>query len=325
MSTTSISRDVVDRALECTVVGSFSRIGFSARRALFNWDASPEADLHGRVVVVTGATGGLGLAAAHLLARRGASLFLVGRDAERTKDARASVIRDSPGAQVKFVVADLADLDAVRRAAAELQASSPRVDALIHNAGALVSTLQRVNGGHERTAQVHVVSPFLLTTLLLPALRAGDGARVISVSSGGMYTRRLDIDALDTPREPFDGVRVYANAKRAEVVLNEQWARHPAGRGIHFHAMHPGWADTPGVRASLPRFRRIMRPILRTPEQGADTMAWLAGTDEALDSNGAFWLDRRRRATNFVPWTRTIEGDGERLWDWCVERSGVAP
>jgi dehydrogenase/reductase SDR family protein 12 len=321
----SLSRDVLDRALECTVVGSFSSIGFSARRVLFDWDGSPEADLHGRVVVVTGATGGLGHAAAHLLARRGAGLFLIGRDAERTRDARASVIRDTPNAQVQSVVADLADLDAVRRAASELQASTPRIDALIHNAGALVPTLQRVNGGHERTAQVHAVAPFLLTTLLLPALRAADAARVISVSSGGMYTQRLDVGALDTPREPFDGVRVYANAKRAQVVLNEQWALHPAGRGIHFHAMHPGWADTPGIQASLPRFRRIMGPILRTPEQGADTMAWLVGADEALTTNGAFWLDRRRRATNFVPWTRTTNGDGERLWDWCVERSGVAP
>jgi dehydrogenase/reductase SDR family protein 12 len=325
MAASALMRDVLDRALECTVVGSFSRIGFSARRALFDWDGFAAADLHGRVVVVTGATGGLGLAAAHLLARRGAQLFLVGRDETRTQAARASVAAAAPDAPVEVIVADLADLDAVRRAAAELQESTTRIDALIHNAGALVSTLQRVDGGHERTAQVHVVAPFLLTALLLPSLRAGESARVISVSSGGMYTQRLDITALDTPREPFDGVRVYANTKRAEVVMNEQWARHPAGRGIHFHAMHPGWADTPGIQASLPRFRRVMRPLLRSPEQGADTMAWLAGAPEALESSGAFWLDRRRRATNFVPWTRTADGDAERLWDWCVERSGVAP
>ena len=177
----------------------------------------------------------------------------------------------------------------------------------------------------ELTAQVHVVAPFLLTTLLLPLLRASADARVIFVSSGGMYTRRLDVDALEHPPEPFDGVRAYANAKRAQVVLTGLWARHPAGRGISFHAMHPGWADTPGVQESLPGFRRVMRPLLRSAEQGADTMAWLAAAPEARESNGAFWLDRRPRATTVFPWTRTPEGEAERLWNWCVARSGVRP
>ena len=87
--------------------------------------------------------------------------------------------------------------------------------------------------------------------------------------------------------------------------------------------MHPGWADTPGVEASLPRFHRIMRPLLRTADEGADTMAWLAGAPEALESNGAFWLDRRPRSTTLLPWTWTTDVDAARLWDWCVERSGT--
>jgi hypothetical protein len=87
--------------------------------------------------------------------------------------------------------------------------------------------------------------------------------------------------------------------------------------------MHPGWADTPGVQASLPGFRRVMRPLLRSAEQGADTMAWLAGAPEARASNGDFWLDRRRRTTTLLPWTRTADADAERLWNWCVDRSGA--
>ena len=146
---------------------------------------------------------------------------------------------------------------------------------------------------------------------------------MITVASGGMYTQRLDVRMLDVPAVPFDGVRVYANAKRAEVVLNELWSRHPAGRGIHFHAMHPGWADTPGVQTSLPRFRRVMRPLLRSAEQGADTTAWLAGAPEALESNGAFWLDRRPRSTTVFPWTRTSDAEAERLWNWCTARAGA--
>jgi NAD(P)-dependent dehydrogenase (short-subunit alcohol dehydrogenase family) len=170
---------------------------------------------------------------------------------------------------------------------------------------------------------VHVVAPFLLTTLLLPQLQASAHGRVVFVSSGGMYTRRLDVDALEHPLEPFDGVRAYADAKRAQVALTDLWARHSAGRGISFHAMHPGWADTPGLRESLPRFRRVMHPFLRSAEQGADTMAWLTAAPEARAANGAFWLDRRPRATTVLPWTRTPDGEAERLWNWCVARSGA--
>jgi dehydrogenase/reductase SDR family member 12 len=314
---------LADHALELTVVGSFSRLGFVARRALFGWETAPQPDLNGRTIVITGATGGLGLAAAHLLAARRARLCLVGRDAARTDAARASILDATPGAHVDTVVADLASLEAVRSAAAAIAAFVPRIDVLIHNAGALVHELHMTEDGIELTAQVHVVAPFLFTTRLRPLLRESADARVIHVSSGGMYTRRLDVDALDHPLAPFDGVRAYANAKRAQIVLTDRWAQDPAGRGISFHAMHPGWADTPGVQESLPGFRRVMRPILRTAQQGADTMAWLAGAPEALENNAAFWLDRRPRPTNVFPCTRTPAGDAERLWDWCVARSGT--
>ena len=325
MSSASRAAAIADEALELTVVGSFSRIGFAARRALFGWDSTPQPDLHDRTVVITGATGGLGLAAAHLVAQRGAQLCLIGRDAVRTDSARRSVLDATPDARVQTIVADLASLDAVRSAVARLDRWVPGVDVVIHNAGALVHERCTTVDDLELTAQVHVVAPFLLTTLLLPRLRASADARVIFVSSGGMYARRLDVDALEHPAEPFDGVRAYADAKRAQVALTDLWARHPAGRGISFHAMHPGWADTPGVQESLPGFQRVMHPLLRSPEQGADTMAWLAAAPEARASNGAFWLDRRPRATTVFPWTRAPEGEAERLWNWCVARSGAAP
>jgi len=323
MTFASHAAAIADQALELSVVGSFSRAGFAARRALFGWDAVSQPDLRDRTVVITGATGGLGLAAAHLLAARGARLCLIGRDAVRTDAARQSVADVRPDARVHTVVADLASLDAVRSAARQVTASVPGIDVLIHNAGALVHDRRTTVDGIELTAQVHVVAPFLLTTLLLPQLQASEDGRVVFVSSGGMYTRRLDVDALEHPPEPFDGVRTYAEAKRAQVVLTDLWTHHPAGRGISFHATHPGWADTPGVQESLPGFRRVMRPLLRSPEQGADTMAWLAAAPEPREANGAFWLDRRPRATTVLPWTRTPDGEAERLWNWCVARSGA--
>jgi NAD(P)-dependent dehydrogenase (short-subunit alcohol dehydrogenase family) len=318
------ARRLADAVLEATVVGSFSRVGVAARRALFDWDAEPVADMSGRVALVTGATGGLGLAAATGLAQRNADVWIVGRDPQRTEAARRAIAGVAPDSSVTTAVADLAVLDDVRNLADRIRRSVPRLDALIHNAGALTHDLRCTVDGLEVTAQVHVVAPFLLTTTLLPILRDTPGARVITVSSGGMYTKRLDVDTLAAPTIPFNGVRAYANAKRAQVVLNELWPKHRAASGIAFHAMHPGWADTAGVRESLPRFRALMGPLLRTPREGADTMVWLASAPRALETNGQFWLDRRPRTVARVPGTRTSDADAQRCWNWCVDRAGVA-
>lgn len=317
------ARDVADAALEGTVVGSFSRVGFAARRKLFDWDAEPVVDMSGRVALVTGATGGLGLATATALAQRNAELWLVGRDPRRIEAARRAIAAVAPHATVTTAVADLAVLDDVRELAGCLRGSASRLDVLIHNAGALTRDLRYTADGLEVTAQVHVVAPFLLTTELLPILQATPDARVLTVSSGGMYTARLDVDALARPATPFSGVRAYANAKRAQVVLNELWSRSAASSGIVFHAMHPGWADTPGVRESLPRFHALMGPLLRTPSQGADTVVWLAADPRALATSGQFWLDRRSRSVVRLAGTRTSAADAARCWSWCAKRAGV--
>ncbi|HEY1738474.1 MAG TPA: SDR family NAD(P)-dependent oxidoreductase, partial [Acidimicrobiia bacterium] len=241
----------------------------------------------------------------------------------RVEAAQHEVCSAAPNSTVTTAVADLALLHDARKLADRVERSVPRLDVLIHNAGALTRDLQCTQDGLEVTAQVHVVAPFLLTAALLPTLRATAGSRVITVSSGGMYTQRLDVDALERPAVPFDGLRAYANAKRAQVVLNELWPSRCAASGVVFQAMHPGWADTPGVRASLPRFHALTAPLLRTPTQGADTMVWLATDPCALETNGRFWLDRRARSTSRLPRTRTSAADAERCWDWCVDRAGV--
>ena len=101
------------------------------------------------------------------------------------------------------------------------------------------------------------------------------------VASGGMYTEPLDVAALDPEPADYDGTKAYARCKRAQVVLAEEWTRHLLGTGIAVNAMHPGWADTPGLRTALPGFSRIVGPLLRTPEEGADTIVWLAAAPEA--------------------------------------------
>jgi NAD(P)-dependent dehydrogenase (short-subunit alcohol dehydrogenase family) len=224
-----------------------------------------------------------------------------------------------------MVVADMGDLDAVRRAAAEITARHERVDVLAHNAGALFAERQSAPCGVEATVAVQVVGPFLLTSLLLPALRRAEPGRVLTVSSGGMYATRLTVDHLEMG-DDYRGVEQYARAKRAQVTLNEMWAQRIAPSEVVFHAMHPGWADTPGVEAALPVFRRVMGPLLRTVDQGADTLVWLAADDgEPAHTTGRFWLDRRPRPVHRLPSTRRSDTPERRarLWEWCVARTGV--
>jgi NAD(P)-dependent dehydrogenase (short-subunit alcohol dehydrogenase family) len=172
--------------------------------------------------------------------------------------------------------------------------------------------------GHERTFATHVLGPFLLTTLLLPRLR-----RVVTMSSGGMYTQRFSLDDVEMGPDGWSGSTAYARAKRAQVVLNGEWARRVPPSQVVFHAMHPGWVDTPGLATGLPGFARLARPLLRTPDDGADTAVWLAGSAEALASSGDLWLDRRRRSEHRVPWTRGGD-DPALLWDRCVTRTAAS-
>lgn len=311
---------VVDSALELAVVPSWSRIGFDLRRSMMDWDDAALPRLDGRVVVLTGFTSGIGLATAMRLGALGASLHLIGRDPGRVGTVRDRLVEQS--FTVTTGLADLADLDQVRRAADEIGSLHGQVDVLIHNAGALLRSRAVSPQGHEMTVAAQVLGPFLLTTLLLDQLRAATG-RVLTVTSGGMYAERLSVADLEMDDAHYDGVRAYARAKRAQVELAREWTRR-VGPAVQFHTMHPGWADTPGVVEALPTFHRLTRPLLRDADAGADTLVWLAAAPVAeLGPGGALWLDRRQRSTSRLPWTATPAGERYRLWSWCEERTAA--
>jgi len=305
---------LVDATLEATVVASFTDVGITVRRHLTGWEDLDALDATGRVVLITGATSGLGLETARQLARMGASVRLVGRDPAKTTAARADVESAAPGADVATYLADLANLTDVRRLVTEVLEREPRLDVLVHNAGALIQERRESPDGHEMTFATMVLGPFALTEGLRPLLERTGGARVVTVSSGGMYTQRLVIDDLES-QQGYRGSVAYARAKRAQVVLTELWAERDEGRGITFHAMHPGWAATPGVHDALPKFEKLLGSRLRSPAEGADTIVWLAVADEPTRSSGRFWLDRRPRGTHRVPATRESPEDRTRLWD----------
>jgi NAD(P)-dependent dehydrogenase (short-subunit alcohol dehydrogenase family) len=318
--------DVVDRAIELPVATSYSRIGPAVRRRVDHWRPLHTYDLSGRFIAITGPTSGLGRVAAQELAAMGADLLLLARDREKAERVRKEIVVATGNDLVDVIPMDLADLASVRAGAEKILARGLRLDVLIHNAGALPREHALSADGIELTVATHVVAPFLLTHLLLDRLIQSTPSRVITMSSGGMYTQGLTVDHLELSEDEYKGPLAYARAKRAQVTLNQLWARRTREHGVRFHALHPGWADTPGLRESLPRFRRLLRPLLRTAEEGADTMAWLSADDGApLASSGRFWLDRRPRPIHLLGRTRRTDTPARRarLWAWCEERAGL--
>jgi NAD(P)-dependent dehydrogenase (short-subunit alcohol dehydrogenase family) len=301
------------RVVDPFIVLSFDRTGFRIHSLRFRPD-DLDVDLSGRRCLVTGANSGIGYETALALADLGAEVVLLCRNRERGEAAAARIREATGNGRVSLELLDVSDLDCVREVGARL-ASAP-VDVLVHNAGVLPGTRELTRQGLELTLAAHVVGPFLLTQLLRARLEASRDARVVWVSSGGMYTRRLALGDPNWERRAYDGVIAYAETKRAQVVLAELWAEEFAGSRVVVNAMHPGWADTPAVRTSLPSFYRVAKSILRTPAEGADTAVWLSASPRAQES-GRFYFDREPRRTHLVRLTRESAADQRALWALC--------
>jgi len=335
---------LVDRVLEASIVGSYSRVGPAVRRRAAAWDVLAADRLAGKTVAITGATSGIGKAAAFGCARQGAEppdRVVVERSSHRAggvdvevepgehlgvrDDLRGWMPVDEPaaGRAVDVVRADLADLASVRTAADALN-QLPRLDVLVHNAGTLTAQRRESVQGIELTVATHLIAPFLMSFLCAPHLRRS-GGRILVVTSGGMYAQPLDVDQLRHGSDPFSGVTAYARAKRAQVSLVRRCAGHLSRCGVGLAAMHPGWADTPGLKESLPGFYRVMRPLLRSADEGADTTAWLSGAPLAKFSDGLLWLDRSPRALHRSSKTARSDtvAERKRLVEFCVEMSGL--
>ena len=314
-------RKIVDAVVEGPIVTSFTSIGPAVRSRLDDWTPLDSYDLSGRRIVLTGATSGLGLAAAERFTSLGATVFVVGRSAEKTQRVCAQL--PGPGTATP-VIADMGELDQVRAASNQIL-DAGGADTLIHNAGALTADRRTNASGIEATVASQVVGPHLMTTLLLPSLSDAAPGRVVTMASGGMYATGLTVRNLQMSEDEYGGSEQYARAKRAQVTMNELWAARVPSTKVVFHAMHPGWADTPGVEASLPTFRKIIGPLLRSADQGADTLVWLVADDEATNTSGVFWLDRRRRSVHKLPTTKKTDTPERRaqLWEYVEQLAGT--
>ncbi len=314
----------IDTALDRSVVLGYANIGLAVRRRLPGWPAEP-GRLDGKVVLVTGAASGLGLAAAAGFARLGASVRVLARDEQRAAEAVAAT-RSRAGAasaDVRPVACDISSLAALRVFIERFGAQEERLDVLVNNAGVMPDERTRSADGVELTFATHVLAPWVLTEGLLPLLKAAAPSRVINVTSGGQYGQQVPLDDLESDRTDYGPKKFYARTKREQVVLTRELARRLEGDGVYVQAMHPGWADTKGVREWLPVFRAVTRPFIRTPEEGADTIVWLGSAPEAIQSAGQLWQDRRVR-----PFTYRLGAGPDdaaatgQLWDYVAGLAG---
>lgn len=300
-------------------------MGHRIRRRRFN-DADLAVDCAGKVAVVTGGSSGLGLAAARRLAERGATVILVSRDAARAEAARVEVERGARG-EVHTELADLASLSSVRALAGRIAAKFKAISVLIHNAGVLSDRFSLSEDGVETTFATNALGPFLLTALLLPELSRAAPARVVYVSSTLMLGQRLDADAVLRPDpRAHRPLFAYMASKRAQVALCEVWAARllELNAGITSNCMLPGVAWTPGAAQAFPRLVRLAAPLLRTADEGADTMVWLAVARAVERETGKLWFDREELSAHAVPSTRGAPGEAARLFEACEALCGIS-
>lgn len=312
----------LDTTLDRSVVLGYTRVGPALRRGWWPVDPAPDA-LSGRVVAVTGANSGLGKATALGAARHGAEVRMLCRNAERGEAAADEVRGMVPGAVLHVDACDVSDLASLPAVAERLRREVPRLHALVHNAGVMPPERTETPEGHELTFATHVLGPHILTHELRGPLAADGDGRVVFVVSGGMYTQALDVDDTELLHGRYTPTVAYARTKRMQVHLAESWARELAEEHVTVHSTHPGWADTPGVQTSLPGFRRVTGPLLRSAEGGADTTVWMLAAPETGHSTGLLWHDRAPRPTSYLARTRPTPDQVRRLWDLVVRITGV--
>lgn len=263
-----------------------------------------DVDCTGKSYMITGGNSGIGKCIALDIAKRGGTVHLVCRNANSAKEAQEEIQKVSGNNNVHVHSLDLSDSKGVVEFGKKFMASGNQLNVLVNNAGCMINTREVDVNGNEKNFATNTLGTHLLTTTLIPLLSKASQPRVILVSSGGMLVQKLNVDDWQLEKEKkFDGTMAYAQNKRQQVVMTEQYAkRYP---NIHFSSMHPGWADTPAVRSSMPEFYEKMKDRLRTAEQGADTATWLAVSEAALKQPSGLFFEDRRSVSKHLPlaWT----------------------
>jgi NAD(P)-dependent dehydrogenase (short-subunit alcohol dehydrogenase family) len=269
--------------------------------------------MEGKVVLVTGGTSGIGRAAATALAAMGAEVIVSGRNRERGEAALAEIRCASGNEKVSLMIADLAVQAEVRGLAEGFKERHDRLDVLVNNAGLIQSERTETPDGIELTLAVNHLAPFLLTNLLLGILKESAPSRIITVSSEARRNAELDFGDLQSERR-YRAFPVYAMTKKANILFTYELADRLEGTGVVANCVHPGGVNTnfgydnrsPGILLF-----RAFKQFMRTPEQGADTVIYLASSPETGGMNGKYLMDRKEVS----PAEPRDEAAQKRLWE----------
>jgi retinol dehydrogenase 12 len=280
--------------------------------------------MNDKVCLVTGATNGIGLETAKALAGAGATVLVHGRDLIRARAVAQELARTTANSKVRAVQADFARLADVRQLAGELNASLPRLDVLVNNAGMMSGGRARSAEGYDLTFAVNHLAPFLLTNLLLPKLTAAAAVRIVVVASAAHRRARLDFD--DLMNVKVSGLLpAYARSKLANILFTRTLAQRLQGTAVTVNALHPGFVNSHLFHAT-PALRLLLMPfaplLMRTAAQGAATSIYLASSPQVAGVSGAYY-ERGRQVEPSA--AAQNAADGERLWQESARLTALPP
>jgi NAD(P)-dependent dehydrogenase (short-subunit alcohol dehydrogenase family) len=277
----------------------------------------------GKSVLVTGGTGGIGKATAIGLAALGARVGITGRDPARTGAAAAGIRGMQGSPAVDAFAADMSVQAGVRRLAAQVLDTYPRLDVLVNNVGGFWAHPHVTADGLERTFALNHLAPFLLTTLLLDRLTASAPARIVTVSSGAHARGRIDFDDLQGVRN-YSGTRAYSQSKLANVMFTYELARRLDGTGVTATVLHPGVVRTSFGAEDQAAYFAVMigvaRLFMKTPAQGAGTPIYLASSPEVEGITGRYYADRKPKTSSKGSYDATAAA---RLWQVSAGLAGM--
>lgn len=266
-----------------------------------------------RIVLVTGATGGIGRITAEDLARQGAEVVIVGRDEKRTGATAEALRQATSNPRVSFVLADLSSMAAVRSLAEVFASRHGRLDVLLHNAGAIYQSRELTAEGYERTFATNHLAPFLLTRLLRPLLEASPSARVVTVASEAARFGRFHFDDLMCERK-YSAYRAYNQSKLANIAFSIELAERLRGTRITSNSLHPGVVASGfghNREGWVKRMVQLASPFMISPEKGAQTSIYLASSPEVEGVTGGYFVRSRKRTP---PAAAAHEANRKRLW-----------
>ncbi len=279
----------------------------------------------GMVCVVSGSTSGVGLEAVKRLARGNAHIVMLCRNAEKAESVREQLLAQSP-VQIDIVTADFSDLEQVRRVAATLLSSYPRIDVLINSAGLFSTARTLTRGGFETVFCVNHLAPFLLTHLLFERLRQSAPARIIQVNSEGHRFGGLDLADLNWEHRRYNGYRSYGASKIAQLLTTWEFADRLEGTGVTINAMHPGDVRTNIGNNNGPLYRWFQRifigPMLKDPAISGEALYTLAAAPELADVSGRFF----HLTVDEIPAAHAMDRQlGRQVWDVSMQLTGLTP